>query len=204
MKPTLNLAKPGQRSPTKNVAVDDFLLVRPGERIPADGMITEGSASINESVLTGESLPVDKKEGRFCICRHPGTGFRHPTAGHPTNREIAAFTNHPTGGRHTFPKTQPSSAWLIKRRHFCFFYHRCRSDHFHDQISVSTSPYHNPFSLLFQFWSSHAPAHWVWLRRLPWWSHWAGQRHAGLIVRNQQSLETSTGIKKLYLTRPAR
>ncbi len=50
---------------TKKVAVDNFLLVKPGERIPADGMITTGSASINESVLTGESLPVDKKEGDF-------------------------------------------------------------------------------------------------------------------------------------------
>lgn len=41
----------------------DILLVRPGERVPVDGSITEGSSSLDESMLTGESLPVDKAAG---------------------------------------------------------------------------------------------------------------------------------------------
>ena len=51
--------------PIAKVAIDDFLLVKPGERIPADGLVTAGSASINEAVLTGESLPVMRQKGDF-------------------------------------------------------------------------------------------------------------------------------------------
>ena len=42
---------------------DDLILVRPGERIPADGIISSGFSAVDESMLTGESIPVDKKEG---------------------------------------------------------------------------------------------------------------------------------------------
>ncbi len=41
----------------------DIFVVRPGENIPVDGMVLEGSSAINESALTGESIPVDKTEG---------------------------------------------------------------------------------------------------------------------------------------------
>ena len=46
-----------------NVKVGDILLVKQGEKIPVDGVIFEGATSIDESMVTGESLPVDKKEG---------------------------------------------------------------------------------------------------------------------------------------------
>jgi len=46
--------------PLKELKVGDLVLVKPGEKIPADGMVTEGSTSINESMLTGESKPVFK------------------------------------------------------------------------------------------------------------------------------------------------
>jgi Cu2+-exporting ATPase len=42
------------------LSIGDFVLVRPGERIPADGSIVEGTSGINESLITGESLPVTK------------------------------------------------------------------------------------------------------------------------------------------------
>ncbi len=45
------------------VVVGDTIIVRPGEKIPVDGEITEGNSSIDESMLTGESIPVDKKTG---------------------------------------------------------------------------------------------------------------------------------------------
>lgn len=45
------------------IMVDDLLLIRPGERLPVDGVIEKGASSLDESMLTGESLPVEKKEG---------------------------------------------------------------------------------------------------------------------------------------------
>jgi P-type Cu+ transporter len=48
--------------PIKTVQKDDIIIVRPGQRIPVDGLITEGQSTVDESMLTGESLPVDKKK----------------------------------------------------------------------------------------------------------------------------------------------
>ena len=49
--------------PIEQVKKGDIFVVRPGENIPVDGMIIEGSSAVNESALTGESIPVDKAEG---------------------------------------------------------------------------------------------------------------------------------------------
>ena len=49
--------------PASEVKVGDLFIVRPGERIPVDGTVTEGASAVNESALTGESLPVDKERG---------------------------------------------------------------------------------------------------------------------------------------------
>ena len=50
--------------PVETVGVDDFILVRPGEKIPVDGEVTEGISTVDESMLTGESMPVDKDPGK--------------------------------------------------------------------------------------------------------------------------------------------
>ncbi|SVD32906.1 uncharacterized protein METZ01_LOCUS385760, partial [marine metagenome] len=47
----------------KHVAVGDLVVIRPGERIPVDGTIIDGSSAVDESMLTGESLPVEKAIG---------------------------------------------------------------------------------------------------------------------------------------------
>ena len=49
--------------PADEVLADDVVLVRPGERIPVDGTVLEGYSAVDESMLTGESLPVEKKAG---------------------------------------------------------------------------------------------------------------------------------------------
>ena len=49
--------------PLEEVRVGDRVLVRPGEKIPVDGEILDGSSAVDESMLTGESLPVDKQSG---------------------------------------------------------------------------------------------------------------------------------------------
>ncbi len=50
-----------------NVLVDDIVLVKPGEKIPVDGVIIEGASAVDESMVTGESIPVDKEPGNEII-----------------------------------------------------------------------------------------------------------------------------------------
>jgi Cu+-exporting ATPase len=47
----------------KEVKVDDVVVVRPGEKIPVDGVVLEGNSAVDESMLTGEPIPVDKSSG---------------------------------------------------------------------------------------------------------------------------------------------
>jgi Cu2+-exporting ATPase len=49
--------------PLSELAVGDKVLIKPGEKIPADGAVIEGASSVNEAMLTGESTPVNKKSG---------------------------------------------------------------------------------------------------------------------------------------------
>ena len=63
--PTATLIRDSQEItvPVSEVRPGDVFVVRPGERIPVDGRITEGGGAVNESALTGESIPVDKAVG---------------------------------------------------------------------------------------------------------------------------------------------
>jgi len=72
IKALLNLAPPvahrvGEKGdeevPLEEVHADDILRVRPGEKIPVDGVLTEGHSSVEESMITGEPLPVEKNVG---------------------------------------------------------------------------------------------------------------------------------------------
>ncbi|MGT2711383.1 heavy metal translocating P-type ATPase [Streptococcus oriscaviae] len=66
---TARVLRSGQEMeiPLEQVRVGDSILVRPGEKIPVDGEITEGSSTVDESMLTGESLPVAKTVGDMVV-----------------------------------------------------------------------------------------------------------------------------------------
>ena len=64
---TANLLVDGKEVtvPVSKVAVGNLFALRPGESIPVDAYVVEGTSSVNEAAMTGESIPVDKKEGDF-------------------------------------------------------------------------------------------------------------------------------------------
>ncbi len=64
---TAILADSGREVPTKSLKTGDAVLVKPGARVPADGVVTSGESSVNEAMLTGESLPVEKTPGSEVI-----------------------------------------------------------------------------------------------------------------------------------------
>ncbi len=63
--PTARVRRDGQELevPLEQVVPEDLVVVRPGEKIPVDGVVVEGTSSVDESMLTGESLPVAKERG---------------------------------------------------------------------------------------------------------------------------------------------
>ena len=75
--------------PVEMVAPGDILVVRPGERLPVDGEVVSGYSSVDESMLTGESMPVDKAEGS-------------PVYGATINRTVAFHFQATKVGKETF------------------------------------------------------------------------------------------------------
>lgn len=67
---TARVVRDGQEIdiPIADVGLDETLRVRPGEKIPVDGVIIEGHSNIDESMLTGEAMPVVKSEGAEVVC----------------------------------------------------------------------------------------------------------------------------------------
>ena len=84
------------------VSVDDVrqgdeVLVHPGERIPVDGVVIEGNSTIDESMLTGESVPVEKATGDEVDRRNGQQGRLGPVPGHQGRERDGAGPDHPAG-----------------------------------------------------------------------------------------------------------
>ena len=56
--------------PIERVSIGDRIIVKPGERLPMDGVIVDGEGGIDRASITGESIPVRKVEGRHRLCRY--------------------------------------------------------------------------------------------------------------------------------------
>ena len=65
-----------QSIPVEELTVDDLFVVRPGEKIATDGVITEGSSAVDESMLTGESVPVEVRPGDVVVGATVNAGGR--------------------------------------------------------------------------------------------------------------------------------
>ncbi len=97
---TALLADSGKEIPTSSVKAGDVLLVKPGARIPLDGVVTKGESSVNEAMLTGESLPVEKAEGSEVIGGSVNENGVLYVTGHPCGRGHHPVPDHPLcGGR---------------------------------------------------------------------------------------------------------
>ncbi len=66
---TARVVRDGKESdiPVEEVVLDDVIIVHPGEKIPVDGIVIEGSSAVDESMITGEPIPVDKHAGEEVI-----------------------------------------------------------------------------------------------------------------------------------------
>src|SRR3989442_12378321 len=96
---------------TAHLVVGDVVLVRPGEKVPIDGVVLEGASSVNEALVTGESKPVSKGPGANVLGGTiNGEGLlpvRLPKTGEVT--ALAQIVNRVRGARESKPRGQSLS-----------------------------------------------------------------------------------------------
>lgn len=105
--------------PVDDVKAGDIILVRPGVRIPVDGAVTDGFSSVDESMLTGESMPVDKNAGDEVFAgTMNGTGafrYRATRVGRDTTlKRIVALVRQAQGNRAPVQNLADNvAAWFV-------------------------------------------------------------------------------------------
>ena len=88
-----------QEVPVAQVKKGDVFVVRPGENIPVDGIILEGSSAVNEAALTGESIPVDKAPGDEVSAATVNQSGFFKMRGDESRRGYNLIPDHPDGQR---------------------------------------------------------------------------------------------------------
>ena len=165
--------------PIEQVQKGDIFVVRPGENIPVDGVVLEGTSAVNESALTGESIPVDKAAGDKVSRRHHQPVRLSAVPGHPRGRGHHPCPDHPDGQR----RRRHQGSHRKDRRHgvrclrACGHYHR--GGHHHRVAAAGPGAWAMRWPAASPCWSSAAPVRWVWRRRWPsWWATAWAQRTA--------------------------
>ena len=171
--------------PVEQVQIGDIFVVRPGESVPVDGVILEGDSAINESTLTGESVPVDKAEGDsvsagtlnqsgFLKCRATRVG------NDTTLSQIIQMVSDAAATKAPIAKVADKVSGCVCT---CSDYH-CSSDHYAwllvELILVLRC------ARYFPYWLSAVRVHWVLLHRLPsWFGKWCRCEKAVYCSRQQ-------------------
>ena len=88
-----------QAVPVEQVRPGDVFVVRPGEQIPVDGVVRDGTGAVDEAALTGESLPVDKAAGAPVYAATLKPDGLSALRGHARGRGYDALADHPHGRR---------------------------------------------------------------------------------------------------------
>ena len=162
--------------PSSRCMKDDVFVVRPGESIPVDGVVIEGSSAVNESALTGESIPVDKAAGDTVSAATVNQSGFLTLPRHPRGRGHDALADHSDGQRRGGDESAHRQGGRQGVGRVC---------------ARRSSPSRLVTTLVwlllgqtvglcagagrFPCWSSAARARWVWPRRSPsWWAaDWA-------------------------------
>ena len=111
---------PKRRSPLDRIAVGDRLRVRPGEKVPVDGVVVEGASAVDESMVTGEPIPVEKGAGRRRHRRHRERHRRAHRGGAARGRGDAARADREAGRRGpALARAHPAAGGQGVRRGSC-------------------------------------------------------------------------------------
>ena len=85
-----------QRVAVEDVTIGEEIVLRPGDKVPLDGVVVEGHSDVNEAPLTGESLPIDKARRRRGVRRHDQRPRRARGAGDASGARYAPGAHHPS------------------------------------------------------------------------------------------------------------
>ncbi len=97
-----------QVMPVDDVQVGDVVVIRPGEKIPMDGEVIDGTSAVNQAPITGESVPVDKTEATRCT---PGQSTRRGIWKYRSRRRPATIPSHASSRWSRTPsRTRPSAS----------------------------------------------------------------------------------------------
>ena len=97
--------------PVEDVLVGDVVVVRPGEKIPVDGVVLEGRSAVDESMLTGESMPVEKGPGDEVIGATLNTHRLVPLPGDQGRARTRRWPRSSGWWRRRRAPRRPSSGW---------------------------------------------------------------------------------------------